>query len=453
MRTLDLVTYELTIGNSGLGNDINQTTITSTLPVGMVWAALDATCRVSGAIPVPVPASTISADRRSIVCNIGSRLAGSLVRTSLQAYPQATVPDGTTKTTTFGLDYNDPGSANARLSASGGSASVLVSAGKPFDLSHNHNVNPVFGLQYTTSTALVATSSPVSGTVTNGASPLSGAVVALYDSSNNPKIDPTTSLPYQTTTDGSGNYSFASVTNGVTRIKVISGVPSGDVPSATMSYLVTIQGQAIHANFDYVTPTLGTTTGTISGTLFNDTNVDGVLGAESAVDLVGLTLTGFDSTGNPVTRTTTTDASGAYSFSVPPSGANGYKIVTTGRKVAFYLAVLTSEETIFVGDGETGQVPGRVRLHRPERGHRPLGRESHRREPADEDQQHTDRRPAVGRSPARNSRSSPSGASRSWAAGSSSCRRLAAVAAARSDPNAPKHGYPSITRASVESHA
>lgn len=356
VRTLDLVTYELTIGNSGLGNDINQTTVSSTLPVGMVWSALDSTCRLSSAIPAPVPASSISADRRTIVCNIGSRLAGSLVRLPLQAYPLTTVPDGTTKTASFTLDFNDPGASNARISAPGGSVSVIVSAGKPFDLSHNDNVAPVFGLQYNTSTALLATTSPTAGTVTDHGAPLAGAVVGLFDSNGNARIDPTTSLPYAATTDASGNYGFAAVTSGTTSIRVISGAPVGGVVAGTMSYLVTVQGQGIDADFDYVTPSAGTTPGTISGKLFSDVNHDGVLGAEPGIDDVTLTLTGFDSTGNPVTRTAVTTSTGTYSFSVPPSGANGYRIVPTGRKVSYYLPVVTNEFNVHMGDAQVRTV-------------------------------------------------------------------------------------------------
>ena len=352
VRTFDFATYAVTIGNSGLGNNINNTTVTATLPVGMVWNALDGTCLTSAVTPV----SSISTDRRTITCNIGSRLAGSLVELPLVAYPLGTVPNGTTKTVDFTIAYNDPGSSNARITQAGGSVELAVSAGKNPDLSHNDNVAPVSGTQYIADTTSAATSSTIAGFVTDGGTPVAGTTVALVDTNNNPVLIPGTSTPFSATTDGAGSYSFTGVPTGVVRTKITAGAPAGKVPVGPMSYLNTVQGQSFTNNFDYATPAVGTGTATISGTLFHDSNLNGVNNAEPAIDRVTLTLTGYGHDGTPVSRTVDTAANGSYSFSVPPSGPNGYKITASGRKVVKYLAVVTNEYNVHVGDAQTKTV-------------------------------------------------------------------------------------------------
>ncbi|MDB5806436.1 MAG: hypothetical protein JWN73_3758 [Betaproteobacteria bacterium] len=79
---------------------------------------------------------------------------------------------------------------------------------------------------------------------------------------------------------------------------------------------------------------------TISGRIFTDNNADGAAnGADAGVGAgatgannvaQSLTLTGTDLNGNPVTATTTSDASGNYSFAnLPPSNPAGYTITCT----------------------------------------------------------------------------------------------------------------------------
>jgi len=353
VRTFDFATYAVTVGNSGLGNNITNTTVTATLPVGLVWNALDGTCLTSGV----TPASSISADRRTITCNIGNRLAGSLVELPLVAYPLGTVPNGTTKTVDFTVAYNDPNLSNQRISQAAGSVEATISAGKNPDLSHNDNVSPVNGQAYSADSTYAATSSTIGGTVREGGSPLAGATVALFDTNGNPVLQPGTTTPFSATTSGSGTYSFTGVPAGVVRTRVTAGTPAGKVAAGPMSYLNTVQGQALTSNdFDFVTPAAGTTTATIAGVLFHDSNLNRVNNSEPAVDRVTLTLTGYGYDGNPITRTVDTAANGSYSFSVPPSGPNGYRIVASGRKVSKYLPVVTNEYNLHVGDGQTKTV-------------------------------------------------------------------------------------------------
>jgi hypothetical protein len=69
-------------------------------------------------------------------------------------------------------------------------------------------------------------------------------------------------------------------------------------------------------------------TSTISGTVSTDKNSDcGPNGSGSGIAGVTITLTGVDFMGNPVSQTTTTDASGNYSFTgLQASDKNGYTI-------------------------------------------------------------------------------------------------------------------------------
>jgi uncharacterized repeat protein (TIGR01451 family) len=66
----------------------------------------------------------------------------------------------------------------------------------------------------------------------------------------------------------------------------------------------------------------------ISGFVYVDANNDGVKGAgEAVISGVTVNLTGTDSYGNPVSRTTTTDGTGLYSFAgLAPSNGSGYSI-------------------------------------------------------------------------------------------------------------------------------
>ena len=59
----------------------------------------------------------------------------------------------------------------------------------------------------------------------------------------------------------------------------------------------------------------GDTVSTLGGRVYRDDNDDGAKqSGEPGLSGVQVTLTGTDTNGNPVNRTTTTDASGVYTF-------------------------------------------------------------------------------------------------------------------------------------------
>lgn len=66
----------------------------------------------------------------------------------------------------------------------------------------------------------------------------------------------------------------------------------------------------------------------VAGTVYYDANNDGVLGTgDTGIAGVAIRLSGTDSQGNAVNRTTTTGADGSYLFdNLPPSSAAGYQI-------------------------------------------------------------------------------------------------------------------------------
>jgi uncharacterized repeat protein (TIGR01451 family) len=105
VRSHDTITYHW--GISANGGSSPNTTIRQTLPVGMAWSNLPSYCRTTaGSNPV----SSISADGRTIVCNVGTQ--GS---SALDYYPQAVLKgglrNGDTLTTSIEVSSSDPGTA------------------------------------------------------------------------------------------------------------------------------------------------------------------------------------------------------------------------------------------------------------------------------------------------------------------------------------------------------
>jgi len=150
-----------------------------------------------------------------------------------------------------------------------------------------------------------------------------------------------TSQTYQTTTDASGHYTLSAPPSGATGYTVTFQIPTGMVATApnqgtpgndsvidatgTATGVTGVGGQAnndIDAGF--YTPS------NISGVAWTDSNHDGIMDdGEPLAPGVTLTISGTDGTGTPVSQTTTTDATGAYQFLVPPSGGSGYVVTVT----------------------------------------------------------------------------------------------------------------------------
>jgi hypothetical protein len=96
----------------------------------------------------------------------------------------------------------------------------------------------------------------------------------------------------------------------------------------------------------------------ISGTVFMDGNNDGLQqGAEPALTGVQIVLSGTDWLGNPVSQTTTTDASGNYSFTnLPPPNPGGYTVTELTQPPASSNGITTAGPA--VPNGMAGTATG-----------------------------------------------------------------------------------------------
>ncbi len=162
--------------------------------------------------------------------------------------------------------------------------------------------------------------------------PLAGVTIELRDAGN--------AVIATTVTDASGNYTFTGLPPGTYSVQqptqppgtsngqtIPGAVPNGGTPGTATTPLV-----APSRISNIVLPPNTASTGnnfaelpngrTISGTVFLDYDNNGLLGGTPDHGIAGQTinLSGTDENGNAVTRTTTTDADGNYSFTGLPPG-------------------------------------------------------------------------------------------------------------------------------------
>ncbi len=152
---------------------------------------------------------------------------------------------------------------------------------------------------------------------------LEGVTVKLYDSTG-------ATLLAATLTDENGRYYFAGLTDGTYVVKVDTGtLPAGLTntydPDSTKDSQSTavISGSAVDLTRDFGYQGANR----VAGTLWVDTNADGVLNGEAG-RFAGVTVALYDAVGN-IVATTTTDANGNYSFAYLPNGT--YRVDVTDR--------------------------------------------------------------------------------------------------------------------------
>ncbi len=146
------------------------------------------------------------------------------------------------------------------------------------------------------------------------------------------------------TTDGTGAYSFTGLRpsnasgytltetqpSGFLDGKETAGTTGGTVNNAAVSQ--TISNISLGAGVDSENNNFGELApASISGFVYVDTDNDGVQETgETGISGVTVTLSGTDDLGNAVSATTTTDGTGAYSFTgLRPSNASGYTLTET----------------------------------------------------------------------------------------------------------------------------
>ena len=144
-----------------------------------------------------------------------------------------------------------------------------------------------------------------------------------------------------TTTDANGYYHFDNLRPGTYTVTETPptgylngtdtfGTPFGGSNATALvlsSVVIPHDSNTTGVNYDFaeLAPS------TFSGTVFNDFNDTGLIGApDTYISGVTLTLTGTNDLGQAVHLTTTTNASGFYSFTgLRPSNASGYTVVET----------------------------------------------------------------------------------------------------------------------------
>ncbi len=156
---------------------------------------------------------------------------------------------------------------------------------------------------------------------------LEGVRVGLYDSTG-------TILLAVTTTNENGQYFFGNLSPTATYVVKVdtttlpAGVtntvdPDGGTANQSSVNLAATGPVNLLQDFGYRDTS---SPNTISGTIWKDTNADGSLVGGEAGRFAGVTVVLYDNNGN-VVATTTTDASGNYSFSNLPDGT--YKVDVT----------------------------------------------------------------------------------------------------------------------------
>ena len=164
---------------------------------------------------------------------------------------------------------------------------------------------------------------------------LEGVVIELYDSSG-------TILLAVTTTDENGHYYFGDLPAG----DYVVRVDTDTLPTGVTNTIDPDGGTANESNVSLsageidLTQDFGYTAGsphTISGTIWKDTDADGILdgGACEGGCFQGITLVLYDSDGN-VVATTTTDSSGNYSFPGLPDGTYRVDVTDEGNVLNGY---------------------------------------------------------------------------------------------------------------------
>jgi len=180
----------------------------------------------------------------------------------------------------------------------------------------------------------VYTDSDNSGTRTAGDAPLAGVAIAL--SGTDFRGAP---VSLNTTTDATGAYSFANLLPGT--YTVTETQPAGYADATTnpgtaggLAGPTTISSIALQSNHNSVNNNFGETFTliTLSGTVFEDDNNDGIQAppGERGIAGVTITITGRDLFGNAVNAIATTDVNGQYVFTgLRPSDAAGYTVTET----------------------------------------------------------------------------------------------------------------------------
>jgi hypothetical protein len=188
--------------------------------------------------------------------------------------------------------------------------------------------------------------STITGQITNGATPLSGVTVTLYDAVTHASVA-------TTVTAAGGTYTIASLAPGSYHVRFSGTTPTSLAQYYNQSSLIT--GAAVVV----LTANATTTIPSINLAAFKPpTTIDGIITA-NGVAQVGVGVTVYSSGGSAIKSTTTT-AGGVFSLVVPSGGS--YKLRATGTTPAslsqYYRrkSSLGNATTVSVNTGQTTPV-------------------------------------------------------------------------------------------------
>jgi uncharacterized repeat protein (TIGR01451 family) len=284
-------------------------------------------------VTVNLPANTLDALGNVIAAittdsngdyRFGDLLAGSYSVTEQLAQPVVTV-GGTAVTTLNGITKPGEvastitGTATALTTAPSAVTGIVLGGGQ-------HSVQNNFGEILPVSVSgKVFFDTDNNGTQNQTGDTGIGGVDIVLSGSND--LGPITPITVQTQADGSfsfgdlrpGTYTLTEPTqpagtlNGITTAGSAGGNATavGTTPSAISSFTLTTPGSSSTDNWFAEIPT----NSSIAGQVWLDVDDNGVVGGgESGIAGIVIELAGTDIGGNPVTRTTTTDAAGRYAF-------------------------------------------------------------------------------------------------------------------------------------------
>lgn len=190
--------------------------------------------------------------------------------------------------------------------------------------------------------------------IQDGSEPgISGVTVLLYRDNGNGTFEPggLDGSPVGTlTTDASGNYLFSGLSDGTYWVSIdntqaalgsFNLTTADDSAVAGHQRKVMLSGGVSHLDIDY--GYRATVNRSITGTLWNDKNKNGLIDDGTGTGLAGVTINLLNGSGT-VIGTTTTDASGNYSFSGLPDGTYTVRVTDTGGVLSGYTATYEATE-------------------------------------------------------------------------------------------------------------
>ncbi len=356
--------WTITVTNNGPG-DSTQTSLTDTLPSGMAFDGATPSWVKTGTSP---GSGTCTTAGQNLACTLGMLSSGGVATITVPVRVTSYPSGGTTSNcATATTDQFDPTAANNTNQC--GTVTVQRSslAGYVYrDLNDNGSMNGgetgISGVNLTL-TGTDAYGNPVTATATTNAS---GAYLF-----NN--LSPSNTFGYTVTETQPPIYYFDGLDS---RDNGASAIPGSRTTDVISNIIVPANTALIGYLFGEIPAA------SIAGYVWNDENNDGVrdAGETTGIPNVQIHLTGIDVNG-PVNVTTTTDASGAYSFgplsagnytvteTQPAAWADGLDSAGTAGGTAgndIITAIVLNPTTIATGYnfGELGGCSGRHRLQR-----------------------------------------------------------------------------------------